>query len=788
MRGRIFKYIFFFSIFILLAFPVYADEAGDWCTEKKFSNCLNSGPPNSNKEMFEQEINRALNIQVYIKCIELQNLSDYAFWSNQKNFNNCNLSQNIAGWMTENCNCDSNLAAYSETDPYSTDSDYVLFNNALGREIFSLLQKGDISINGTPVPTPNSSAQTPIPINTPTPTSTVSLEISGGASFHTSKCGLAAAGFQCCYPNLKEGAISLKGSFFDLFQGIWNTVQSFILSNIDSYIGIGTQSMKDATFQGGSNINLCPRSEEGHKKQRFVDLENSVWLDKIEDFDGNPDSKGQVQMSDNKELKDYSIFINGNSASGSPAGEDGLISAFFNQETLPTDGVEYKDKKYACFCVDPEKQRDETPESFLSLAENASLKNAANSFRTSSNQVSDLNNRVLLENDEGVGAREGAAKMCRNITDVDERVDCQKCVSSGDKDLGGAWTAVGCIKADFSTTLQERLFPLFISFGGLISLGCIIYASFLLQTSMGEPEKITKAQELMTSCIAGLIMIIFSVFILRVIGVDILRLPGLDQEVLTPTPTVSPTTQSNPSSSTPSTTNSYTSPTPALPITTPLSATSSPVITPTPTPTPISFINNAIIYQENGTIFTLTPMPDSTIVGIYENTNKNYTLFQLNIEDQPNKNFYTKKENLPISPTITGLPTLIHPFKCNTDIGSNEIQIYDDNIITSFSGGACAKLTLEKGESIFDLSKLKHDEMNEEWWRPRCDDNFEDCIASFKLGSGVKVELHRSRDCNDPTPLNHSAEGNIIISDIDTNWFPASYTDSISCIKLKPHS
>ena len=242
--------------------------------------------------------------------------------------------------------------------------------------------------------------------------------------------------------------------------------------------------MTDAAFQGGSNINLCPRSEEGHKKQRFVDLENSVWLDKIEDFDGNPDSKGQVQMSDNKELKDYSIFINGNSASGSPAGEDGLISAFFNQETLPTDGVEYKDKKYACFCVDPEKQRDETPESFLSLAENASLKNAANSFRTSSNQVSDLNNRVLLENDEGVGAREGAAKMCRNITDVDERVDCQKCVSSGDKDLGGAWTAVGCIKADFSTTLQERLFPLFISFGGLISLGCIIYASFLLQTSM----------------------------------------------------------------------------------------------------------------------------------------------------------------------------------------------------------------------------------------------------------------------------------------------------------------
>ena len=80
-------------------------------------------------------------------------------------------------------------------------------------------------------------------------------------------------------------------------------------------------------------------------------------------------------------------------------------------------------------------------------------------------------------------------------------------------------------------------------------------------------------------------------------------------------------------------------------------------------------------------------------------------VFQLNIEDQPNKNFYTKKENLLSIPTITGLPTVIHPFKCNMEIGSNEIQIYDDNIKTSSSGGACAKLTLEEGESNFDLSK-----------------------------------------------------------------------------------
>jgi hypothetical protein len=133
-------------------------------------------------------------------------------------------------------------------------------------------------------------------------------------------------------------------------------------------------------------------------------------------------------------------------------------------------------------------------------------------------------------------AMTGADKLCRNISTDVEREKCKQCVSGKDNagitvsEAGGAWTALGCINANFSDTLQVTLFPLFISFGGIISLGCIIYASFLLQTSMGEPEKIGKAQELMTSCITGLIMIIFSIFILRVIGFDILRLPGFGDE------------------------------------------------------------------------------------------------------------------------------------------------------------------------------------------------------------------------------------------------------------------
>ncbi|QQS44152.1 hypothetical protein IPM65_00920 [Candidatus Roizmanbacteria bacterium] len=134
-----------------------------------------------------------------------------------------------------------------------------------------------------------------------------------------------------------------------------------------------------------------------------------------------------------------------------------------------------------------------------------------------------------------------AHEICKSIKDVkdsdgnydkEEFAKCFDCMM--DKD--GVWTAFGCMYSDFSKTLNERVFGLAISFAGMIALGCIIYASFLMQTSAGNPERTGKAQELMTACITGLIVIIFSIFILRVIGVDILRLPGFVGPTPTPTP------------------------------------------------------------------------------------------------------------------------------------------------------------------------------------------------------------------------------------------------------------
>lgn len=86
----------------------------------------------------------------------------------------------------------------------------------------------------------------------------------------------------------------------------------------------------------------------------------------------------------------------------------------------------------------------------------------------------------------------------------------------------GVRTAIGCIPVNSS----DDLIGFFLRWGlgiiGGIAFLLILYAGFQIMTSRGDPKKLQAGQELLTSAIAGVIMLIFSVFILRVIGVDIL--------------------------------------------------------------------------------------------------------------------------------------------------------------------------------------------------------------------------------------------------------------------------
>jgi hypothetical protein len=98
------------------------------------------------------------------------------------------------------------------------------------------------------------------------------------------------------------------------------------------------------------------------------------------------------------------------------------------------------------------------------------------------------------------------------------------CTTGGN---GGVQTALGCIPTE-PMDLVKWLFPYLLGFGGLAAFGLIVYSGFQLMTSSGDPQKIQGAKETITSAVTGLIFIILSLFLLRLIGVDILGLPGIE--------------------------------------------------------------------------------------------------------------------------------------------------------------------------------------------------------------------------------------------------------------------
>jgi len=71
------------------------------------------------------------------------------------------------------------------------------------------------------------------------------------------------------------------------------------------------------------------------------------------------------------------------------------------------------------------------------------------------------------------------------------------------------------------------IFKIILSLSGFAAVIIIIYSGYRLITSQGDKEKIQGARETITSAILGLLFIIFSIFILELIGVDILQIPGL---------------------------------------------------------------------------------------------------------------------------------------------------------------------------------------------------------------------------------------------------------------------
>lgn len=91
-------------------------------------------------------------------------------------------------------------------------------------------------------------------------------------------------------------------------------------------------------------------------------------------------------------------------------------------------------------------------------------------------------------------------------------------------------TAIGCISTSIEggeNSFFGSVLKVAVGLGGGLALLLMLYGVFIVTTSAGIPDKLKEGQEIITSAVSGLIFIILSVFLLNLIGINILGIPGL---------------------------------------------------------------------------------------------------------------------------------------------------------------------------------------------------------------------------------------------------------------------
>lgn len=90
----------------------------------------------------------------------------------------------------------------------------------------------------------------------------------------------------------------------------------------------------------------------------------------------------------------------------------------------------------------------------------------------------------------------------------------------------GVNTALGCVPVVMDKFVAWLL-PYLFGIGGGIAFLLMIYGFILMTTSNGDPKAVQGARETITSAVIGLLICIFAIFLLRLITVDILHIPGI---------------------------------------------------------------------------------------------------------------------------------------------------------------------------------------------------------------------------------------------------------------------
>ena len=118
------------------------------------------------------------------------------------------------------------------------------------------------------------------------------------------------------------------------------------------------------------------------------------------------------------------------------------------------------------------------------------------------------------------GRAQARLDLCSQIPNAGARGECNSCM-----DNGGMWTAIGCLQTD-AVSLVASLVEIGMGIGGLLLTIQIIIGGGEIIFGGGDPAKIASAKKRVTNSIIALLFIVFGVVILRLIGVNILMIPG----------------------------------------------------------------------------------------------------------------------------------------------------------------------------------------------------------------------------------------------------------------------
>lgn len=119
----------------------------------------------------------------------------------------------------------------------------------------------------------------------------------------------------------------------------------------------------------------------------------------------------------------------------------------------------------------------------------------------------------------------------KNICSDDKSGKCEECFSGNNLKIKGrgVWTALGCIPVEDLNEFIKWVLTNFIFISTGIAFLLMASGAIQILTSSGNPESVKSGGNLITSALSGLLLIIFALFLLKLIGVDILQIPGFNK-------------------------------------------------------------------------------------------------------------------------------------------------------------------------------------------------------------------------------------------------------------------